>query len=84
MQDQDRISLSQTKKDYMPKKRRITYEEKYRVGELMVPPNRLPSIPWLPDNYEPISVEVTSAGRYDDGTEFQNLRMVVREKRIGG
>lgn len=60
-----------------PKKPTVVYEEKY-VG-LMVREDKLPTMPHVAD-FDVVSVEVRTAGKMSDGTEFQNLRVVFREK----
>lgn len=56
------------------------YRETYHKGSMMMPQNKLPDLPWLENGYRVDTCELRAAGRLDDGREFQELRVVVRER----
>lgn len=60
-------------------KRKITYQEKYKSGALRLLREYLPIMP-SSAGFDVVEAEVRAAGRFDDGTEFQDLRVVLKEK----
>lgn len=64
-----------------PKRPKETYRATYKRGGMVLPPNKLPQkLPWTPDGWIVDSIEVTAAGALDNGMEFQEFRVVVREE----
>ena len=61
------------------KKRKIVYRETYRRGAARLTRDRLPTLRHLPDgcDFDVIETELLCAGSYDDGTEFQELRVII-------
>lgn len=61
------------------KKPKITYQEKYRSGAMMVKQDSLPKLNHIPPEYIIKSCEIQSAAALDDGTNFQILKVVMKE-----
>lgn len=60
---------------------KIVYQEKYKPGSLRLLKEYLPIMP-SSANHEVIYAEIRATGRFDDGTEFQDLRVILREKTL--
>lgn len=64
-------------------KPKITYQEKYRSGAMKVKQDSLPNLRHIPPEYIVKSCEIQSAGALDDGTNFQILKVIMKEGVIG-
>lgn len=63
-------------------KRKVVYEETYKAPGAKLGPKFLPVLPHVTDPVmEVAEAYVLKAGRYSDGSEFQNLHVVLREKK---
>lgn len=56
----------------------ITYQETYRRGTMKVAKEFLPELPHLTKGAKVISFELLKAGTLSDGTEFQNVRLIIQ------
>lgn len=62
------------------KKPKETYRETYKRGAAVVRADLLPErFPFTTAGWTVESIEMTAAGRLEDGREFQELRIVTRE-----
>lgn len=61
-----------------PHKRKEIYREGYKSPGHTIRPDFLPHLPHLADESTVLEAYITAAGRYDDGCEFQYLRVVIR------
>ena len=56
------------------------YKETYRAGHAVIKKQLLPyRLPHMKDGWEVDSMEMRAAGALDDGREFQDLRVFLRE-----
>lgn len=56
------------------------YRETYKKGSMVVRRDLLPErFPYMKKDHHIVGIEVLSAGRMDDGREFQNVRVYSRE-----
>lgn len=70
----------------MAAKQKVTYQQKYRKGSMVVKQDCLPRLRHLGNQFIVKSCEVVSAGVIEvDGQrmEFQDLRVIVKESEIG-
>lgn len=64
-----------------PKRVKETYHETYRKGEATIRKELLPeTFPFTSVGFVVDSIEMIAAGAMDDGREFQEIRIFVREK----
>ena len=62
----------------MPNARKQVYRVGYKRPGAVIRPDFLPQLPHLTDGSRVLEAHVTEAGRYDDGTEFQVIRVVIQ------
>lgn len=57
---------------------RVILKAKYRSKSLIIQQNSLPRLKHLDPAYIVKSAEILAAGHFDDGTEFQDIRVVIK------
>lgn len=55
------------------------YKETYKKGAMQVNGRRLPFLRHIPKDFVVESCEIRAAGKLDDGREFQDLRIYVKQ-----
>lgn len=56
----------------------VKYEETYKRGAMKVAKEFLPTLPHLAKGSKVVSLELLKAGTLSDGTEFQNICVIVQ------
>lgn len=59
-------------------KRKIKYKETYKPGTMRISKEFLPKLPHLVAGSKVIELELRNAGTFDDGTEFQDIRVTIQ------
>jgi len=57
---------------------KVAYEETYKRGAMVIMKDHLPVCGHLMSGAVVLSAELLKAGTLDDGTEFQNIRLVIQ------